>query len=700
MRKYPRVLIIFVFLFSIWIGANSEPTVTKAVLANETRNERAFQIDDFTTEFTIFKSDVDESGDFTWRFPPGADEFILPISGVVLIDTSRDDLMKWLRKGSPWSLNELPVFGIRYGDEMIIAIVPWALYAELVVDESIGVKYSFPEKRHDASPCGIMVVKRKSGDPLMPAKVFREWRNKSSDTGIIPKPRPLSEKVKDLPKVKRLFGAPHFYLWGPSLFCRHDVPRNRWIAFAKALLKAPSGTIGANLVERLTEDQRKALEELSKSEWPMDYHTLNVADAINEALSYPALLGTCPDLPETEIINNNRESLAKEFSDFVNPAETWGDGMSISILNDLREAGIEHALLLLSRLTQSPRPDVAKLAEKYGYLLGNYDSYHSVHSTDAGPDSTWETAQFDREAYEKGRVINADGTGHGGFRGKGFHLSPEFAWPYVQKRVRGVISQASYSAWFIDCDATAECFDDYSPLHPATKIDDMKHRRKRLEWLENDLGLVVGSEGGSVLFADVIHFGNGVHTPYIGHLDPAFRDRESPYYLGRYWPSDTPDQSFKPVPVAPKMKSPYFDPTVRIPLYQAALGDEVICSHHWSFDSLKFSDIAGTRKLLEILYMVPPMYHINRGSWPDRKERILKHYEFWSPLHRKLAPAPLTDFEVLSKDRLLQRTTFRTDEGDVTITVNFGDKKNQGYPAYSVVVGGFAEDIIKTYDAN
>jgi len=200
--------------------------------------------------------------------------------------------------------------------------------------------------------------------------------------------------------------------------------------------------------------------------------------------------------------------------------------------------------------------------------------------------------------------------------------------------------------------------------------------------------MVVGSEGGSVLFADVIHFGHGVHTPYIGHLHPGFRDRQSPHFLGRHWPPDTPAQSFKPVPVPPALKTPYFDPTVRIPLYQAALGDEVIVSHHWSFDSLKFVDIVQTRELLEILYMVPPLYHLNRETWPKRRDAILKHLAFWGPLHRELAAAPLIRVACLSADRLVQRTTFKTGGGEVSITVNFGEDSQAGYPALSATVAG------------
>jgi hypothetical protein len=417
-------------------------------------------------------------------------------------------------------------------------------------------------------------------------------------------------------------------------------------------------------------------------------------------LSDPSF-GSFTNLSSTEVMRQNRAKVAGALKQFVNPPDTWGDGPSVSMLNTLHDAGIDRAVLLLSDLySHTPPAEVAVRADELGYIFGPYDSYHSVHDPKAAPDKTWETAQFDATAYEKGRVLNADGCGHHGFKGNGYHLSPTAAWPYVQKRVNGLMAQVPFSAWFVDCDATAECFDDYNPLHKATRVDDINARRQRLSWLGKEKKLVVGSEGGSVLFADVIDFGHGVQTPYLGHLDPSFRDPQSKYFMGKHWPPDAPQIFFKPIPVPPALLSPYFDPHVRIPLYQAALGDELVVNHHWIFDSLKFSDVVATRELMEILYMVPPMYHLSRATWPEREERIVRHVKFWSPLHRQLATAPLTRLEWLTEDRMVQRTTFCSTSGDVKITVNFGLKEQGGVASQTAIVSGMSGLVSTSFKAS
>ncbi len=646
-------------------------------------------LDEAPAEPRVLTAEPNADGRATWWLPADAASYTLPITAGLHVARDNKALQDWLIKHSPFHLLELPAFGGAYGDHALTIIAPWPHYAELVAERDeagrfrVGVRFSFPEKRLGATPCEIVVV-QSTPEPLAIAKAFRQWRKTAADLGGIPKQRTLTEKAEANPRIARLFGAPHVYLWGPALFSRHDVDRQRWIAFAKTLESAPAdGSIG-RLIETFNKTDRAALAELTNAEWPMVYLTRQVADAIDRGLRDRSWLNQPDDRPLIEVITANRTALAEAYPDLLNPPQTWGDALSTAIIDGLQDAGLDHALLLLSDLyADAPRPDIAKAEEDAGYLLGRYDSYHSVHDPDAGPDQTWATAQFDRVAYEDGRILNADGTGHRGFKGRGYHLAPRFALPYVQARVNAILGGMPQSAWFIDCDAAYEYFDDYRPGRSATRVDDVNARRERLRWLEEEHQLVVGSEGGSALFSDVIAYGQGVHTPYIDHLDPAFRDPDNASFLGKHWPPDAPGQSFDEVVAPASVISPFFDPTVRVPLYRAALGDQVVVTHHWSLDSFKLSNVEATRGLMELLYLAPPTYHLSRATLDGRKGRIAKHCAFWSPLHRRYAAAELIRYEVLSKDRLVQRTTYEFGKQRLTMTVNFDVRERLGLPAMS-----------------
>ena len=149
--------------------------------------------------------------------------------------------------------------------------------------------------------------------------------------------------------------------------------------------------------------------------------------------------------------------------------------------------------------------------------------------------------------YEKGAIVNADGTKSRGFKKKGYHLSPIVAQPYVENRVNDIVAQmpSDFNTWFIDCDAYGELYDDYSTSHPATQLDDMNARLDRIAWIRDTHNMVVGSEGGAAYSAATIHFAHGMTVPVIGWGDPDMKTKTSPYYVGGYWPPRGSRDSYK-----------------------------------------------------------------------------------------------------------------------------------------------------------
>jgi hypothetical protein len=126
--------------------------------------------------------------------------------------------------------------------------------------------------------------------------------------------------------------------------------------------------------------------------------------------------------------------------------------------------------------------------------------------------------------------------------------------------------------------------------------------------------------------------------------------------------------------------------------------DSVIATHHWSAGSLKFRDQTATTELLELLYGVPPLYHLNLDEFEKQRARIVSHYRFFSPLHREVALLPMTDFSWLTPDRLVQRTVF----GDrVEVVANFATQafpyRGIMVPARGLVVRWLDSNRVRTY---
>ena len=379
----------------------------------------------------------------------------------------------------------------------------------------------------------------------------------------------------------------------------------------------------------------------------------------------------------------------------------WGDGLSVKLLERFAESGLDRLWLGVDSWQDGFRhPTAVAKARELGYLIGPYDSYHSIHHPNEK--DTWETAQFDLSLYETGAIVNADGTKNRGFKKKGYHLSPLVAQPYVEDRVNGIVAQmpTDFNTWFIDCDAYGELFDDYSSSHPATQLDDMNARLARIAWIRDTHKMVVGSEGGAAYAATTIHFAHGMMVPVIGWGDPDMKTKDSPYYIGGYWPPEGPAIHIKQVPLKPNYLYHYYDPRFRLPLYQIVFHDSVITTNHWGSGSLKFENAIETLALLELLYNVPPLYHLNMVEFSKHKAWIQRHYAFLSPLHRHIGGQAMTGFEWLTDNRQVQRTEF----GDaVELFANFGtdpfEYEGVMIPSRSVVARWIGPSEVEVFSA-
>ena len=518
-----------------------------------------------------------------------------------------------------------------------------------------------------------------AASPVAPAKQYRHWLKQNAEFIS------FAEKIEKTPAAEKLLGAAHVYLWGGKLLSQYDV--TDWQTFATRL-SGDSG-VAKQIWALLNAEARKAIREIAQSAHASKYVRRVVSRAIsgqleNQNFYEPAVWTEVPLTSEvkalisrdvstlslTEVYRRNCLLFHAAFSDVLRHPDEWGDGLSVKLLEQFAENGLDRLWLGADSWQDGFRhPTAVAKAKELGYLIGPYDSYHSIHHPNEK--DTWETAQFDLTLYETGAIVNADGTKSRGFKKKGYHLSPLAAKPYVENRVNGIVEQmpSDFNTWFIDCDAYGELYDDYSTSHPATQLDDMNARLARIAWIRDTHNMVVGSEGGAAYSAAVLHFAHGMTVPVIGWGDPDMKSKTSPYYVGGYWPPEGPAVHIKQVPLKPNYLYHYYDPRFRLPLYQIVFHDSVITTHHWGAGSLKFENAIETLALLEVFYNVPPLYHLNIAEFEKHKAWIKQHYAFFSPLHKQIGGKAMTDFEWLSDNRQVQRTEFGN---IVEMYANFG----------------------------
>ncbi len=583
----------------------------------------------------------------------------------------------------------MPFWGLDLGEKILTYILTNPFNNQILFRETetsdLGMRLSHAFTPNWKLRTYAVRLSLSNASPVAPAKQYRQWLIESGEFVS------FAEKIEKIPGAEKLLGAAHIYLWGGNLLSQYDV--TDWKAFATKLsLNGGENVVGGvekYIFSQLNAETQEVVRGLGQADYSSNYSRSVISRAISEQLEKPnfynasawAGISLAPEteklvsrdvstLSLPEVYRRNCLLLYAAFPDTLLHPDEWGDGLSVKLLERLAESGLDRLWLGVDSWQDGFRhPTAVAKARELGYLIGPYDSYHSIHHPNEK--DTWETAQFDLSLYETGAIVNADGTKNRGFKKKGYHLSPLVAQPYVEDRVNGIVAQmpVDFNSWFIDCDAYGELFDDYAPSHPATQLDDMNARLTRIAWIRDTHKVVVGSEGGAAYAAVTLHFAHGMMVPVIGWGDPDMKDKTSPYYIGGYWPPEGPAIHIKQVPLKPNYLYLYYDPRFRLPLYQIVFHDSVITTNHWGSGSLKFENAIQTLALLELLYNVPPLYHLNIAEFAKHRAWIKQHYAFFSPLHRQIGGQAMTDFQWLSEDKQVQRTEF----GEaVEIFANFG----------------------------
>lgn len=521
-------------------------------------------------------------------------------------------------------------------------------------------------------------------DPVAVAKLYKEYVKEQQGF------KTLADKAKDNPEIEKLFGAPHIYMWNSQVLEADNI---RWKKM-KNKLNEPIWSWIAELADRYAMDGadqlNSVLKEAKQEQFVTNYQKRVIVNALNQALKlkqlyraehFPvldaaakqAVAGGVEKLSEQKLYELNKNLLKSVFQDAVDDPEEWGGDQS-SVLEEMHQLGIEKAWIGLPNWSNGLlNPAFVAKANQQGYLIGPYDSYHSIQKKE---DKEWNTAFFpDPTLYEQATISNKKGVKIGGFLNRGRKLNPTLSLPSVKQRVEDILQDGIlYNSWFIDCDATGEIYDDYTPGHITTQEEDLAARLKRMNYIGKEKHMVIGSEGGNDFASSTIAFAHGIETPVIKWGDKDMREnKESPYYVGGYGAAQgtIPERYVKQVPVKELYQHVYLDPAYSLPLFKLVYNDSVITTHHWEWGSLKIKDEVGARMLYELLYNVPPLYHLDSQEWEIHKELISSYLKVWSPFHAKAVTQEMTAFKVLTPDRLVQSAEYGP---NLKVIVNFSNK--------------------------
>lgn len=658
----------------------------------------------------------DEDTTFSWP-KLDAKNYILPIAEGKTIPNDQKDWLAYFQKNEELAMSEAFSMSFFTTNQETFA-------TSFVMDNTFNSDLLTTTEPHltlEASHNFIGFDKNKTlnyrlyvtdNDPVAIAKTYQMDRINLGEF------KTLDEKEKENPEIKKMRGAIQVYYWNSRILTTEDI---NWTKLPQMVDEPIFQWIGELLTEYGedgSEEYLQALEAFKNNEGNK-FEKNTFLTSINYVLLYPQFYNKdifkTPDAQAQKLLDKgldnlseqdrytlNKHLLAGVLNDLTPPLDQWGQATSTDVFKDMKTSGVENAWIGLPNWANGlMNPTMVKTAADEGYLMGPYDSYQSIQEN-ASID--WNTASFpNKNLFDDATVTKKNGEKVAGFLGKGRKLNPTQIFPDVEERFTGIMqNKISFNSWFLDTDAAGEIYNDYSPDHLTTQSEDVAGRLKRMDYF-NQKGLVVGSEGGNDFASKDMVFAHGIETPVIMWSDPDMREnKDSEYYVGSYAALDggIPTKYKKVVPIKDEYKAMYTDPVYSLPLYKLVYNRSVITSHQWEWDSYKIKGQVGERRMKEYLYNTPPMMHIDKEAWEEHKQDISENAKIWSPFQKTALQHELTDFKILTDDRLVQKTQFGA---ELSVIANFSeiDYEAAGIKVAShtaLIVNDGKETIVKTED--
>ncbi|WP_252250500.1 glycoside hydrolase [Clostridium sp. ZBS13] len=659
------------------------------------------------------KSTKDEDNKFSWPNVSG-ESYMLPLNQGKYIPSNDLVWKEYLNKSEMKVIESFSMqfFAASKKDYSLLYIIKNPYNNNITFDTKENIKFTFNHEYPSINKnkeYGFRVYLTKNS-PVDIAKTYKNYLIENDNF------KTLEEKAKENKNIEKLYGAPHAYFWDRNVISEENIKWNRLRENMPQNLKLWI----QNLLNTKVLDGGElatAFDEFQKLDYTDKYTKNRMLKGFSEVLQlkefYNSEIFTNLDneskvlvdkgidnLNSVELINLNKRLLKSVLSDDLVPIEKWSDANTVDVIEDMKNSGLDNMWLGLDDWQEGfIKPELVESANKAGYLIGTYDSYHSIHKPG---EEQWITAKFnDKSLFEEATVTKKDGKKIEGFQGVGRKLNPTLAMPSVKERVTSILNTGlQFNSWFLDTDGTGEIFDDYSPNHITTEEEDIKARLERMDYLQKEYNMVVGTEGGNDFASKNIAFAHGIETPSFSWMDEDMnKNKDSEYYVGRYYSNTNgvPEMFSKQIPLKDKYKKIFLDTTYTIPLYKLVYNDSVITTHWWGWGTLKIKDEIENRMLYEVLYNVPPLYHLDKNEWVEHKETIIKHSKVWSDFSKKVINKEMTDYKILSDDKLVQMTQY----GDgIKVVCNFSNNEvnaeGEKIPAKSLIIIDGNDKVIYT----
>lgn len=220
---------------------------------------------------------------------------------------------------------------------------------------------------------------------------------------------------------------------------------------------------------------------------------------------------------------------------------------------------------------------------------------------------------------------------------------------------------------FVDVEMAMTQLECHSSLHPIDRAGDARGRLATMALLKDTLGLIIGSEHARDWASPYQDWAEGTMSTAVTKFQESG------------WIHPVESDSF----LDAMSMSPYY----RVPLFPLANHDAVAPTWHTGDGNAKIPTRWNHKDLWNALYGSPPLL-MSDGieGWNSQRVRFMRTVNLLTPLNERIGFEEMTHFEILSSDRLIQRTTYAN---GWTVTANFDSTKARTESGVSIAPLGF-----------
>ena len=362
---------------------------------------------------------------------------------------------------------------------------------------------------------------------------------------------------------------------------------------------------------------------------------------------------------ETGFLKTLKEKMKKkpELAKLAGAPDVWRN-LGLAWCREAKAAGMDRAIV------NGPSSfEHMEAIKALGYLISVYDNYEDC--IEDGKPSRYTDVKIPDDC-----PLLANGQRRKGWltfdKKKQFMKRCSVKQLEVAKRwVPKDLEKYPYNARFIDVTTATGLRECYDPNHPCTREVDCEAKRALARYMGDELNLVLGGEHGRFWGADIFDYWEGMQSGGFyswpaGHVGKALPEKREDigqdylnYGLGQ---------------------------RVRVPLWELVFGDCVVSTWYWGDSTGHLynvaPELAAKKDAFNILYATVPLYWNDRPfgfTWkkPELRARMMESYRNTCKLHEVIGFEEMTNFEYLTRNKDVQRTTF---EDGTVVTVNFGEQ--------------------------